>query len=537
MGYLPSLVGDMFSVLSPWANEPQNTSVLNEESSCVVARRPTSSQKVSQIPMEVVLEILEAAYYDDNMEPDVAFLANCALVSKAWSLPAQKLLFRHVHLRSNSAFLAFRSTVDRSTDRGRVLGDAVLRMRVTLDHNHPDRLTNDAFANAVLLCQNLYELDISLYGQGASEQDSSDASVTQRTVPSLDAGVLNLLRSGPRIHALKLANWSDSDHLPIQLLSGIWPSLTSVVLKGLPPRLPADVDALVPFRCNLSEIRMNFQVPPKLDFVRWLLQDSVRSLRIVEFEREPSSELLDFIVHQHGSSLESLSIPSCSSIEMVSAVQRCERLKELKLESPTLTPLLFKQLPSSVEHLAFGMDVDTPLHIIVKYIKEMDNVKTVTVHYWDGGERHSLLPTFKIACACKGVELLTMCNLQRFRTIVVSHHFIILNRVSHVQYCLQCSGVIPFRQHSSLVRRALRTYEQWFMHPENYAKPVRHSGKYLQRMSASCSSYWIVRSHRLSWKFLTFMCLKTTYPIRNLLLQMSMSSMRRSEGAWCVWDC
>ncbi|KAH8119758.1 hypothetical protein DFH11DRAFT_1685268 [Phellopilus nigrolimitatus] len=381
-----------------------------------------SGSSISHIPAEIILAILEAAYYDDNLEPDTQFLANCAIVCKSWSAPSQSLLFRHVFLRSSSAFSSFRSAVGRCTSRARALADVVVRLRITLDYNHPDQLSHRALALAVRLCPNLYELDISLYGCGVPVLDPAGAAGAFRVfraAPSFDAVTLALLREGPRIRSLRLANWSDNDQLAVQLLWDVWPSLTAVALKGTPPRMPAaDDEPWMPFNCNLSELRLSFQTSPKMDFVKWLLSSSIRSLRCLELEREPSMELLNVLLHQHGSSLESLSIPSCTSRGQASAVQSCERLREIRIESAMISPLLLKQLPDTLEHLAFALSRDTPLYLVVNFVKARDNLKAVTVHFWNGGDTHPLLPSLRIACACRGVELIDIHRIRQFREAV-----------------------------------------------------------------------------------------------------------------------
>lgn len=372
--------------------------------------------------MEIVLSILEAAYFDASLEPDVELLKNSSLVCRGWSTPSQKLLFRHVFLRTQTAFIAFQSAVDRSTLRGRMLGDAVTRLRVTLDHNQPYRLSHRSFARAMLLCPNLYELDLALYGQCAPGQDvtgAPDAIRMARPAPSFDDGTLSLLRSGPRITALQFSNWSDNSQSASQLLD-VWPSLKSVVLKGLPPSSPSASASSLPFRCALHELRMNFQASPSLDFVQWLLHNSATTLRILELEREPSADLLDLLVRDHGATLESLSLPACGSHDHALAVQQCERLKEFKIESPWVPPMVFKKLPATLEHLAFGVDKDTPLHMIVEAVKAKAGLKAVSVHLWEGGEDHAVLPSLRLACAYKGIELTTTLNVQRFRAMTVS---------------------------------------------------------------------------------------------------------------------
>ena len=177
--------------------------------------------------MEVVLQILEAAYFTDILEPDVQLLRSCALVCKDWSEPAQKLLFRHVSLSSESAFRSFSCAVNTNTVRGRALAENVARLRVTIDVNQPDQLHSRSFAQAVILCPYLYELDVSLYGPSDIPQDGTTSTTTATLgsgVPplSFDDTTLSLLRTGPRISALRFSNWSSiNDGTAFQQLSDI----------------------------------------------------------------------------------------------------------------------------------------------------------------------------------------------------------------------------------------------------------------------------------------------------------------------------
>src|SRR5882757_189527 len=98
---------------------------------------PTPRVPAAGIPIEVVLTIMEAAYFDESNDPDVDLLRNCALVCRAWAVHAQKLLFRRVRLCSESAFASFSEAVDRRSPRGRLLGDTVIQMRAVLDHTQP----------------------------------------------------------------------------------------------------------------------------------------------------------------------------------------------------------------------------------------------------------------------------------------------------------------------------------------------------------------------------------------------------------------
>ncbi|KAI0937318.1 hypothetical protein AcV5_005255 [Taiwanofungus camphoratus] len=374
------------------------------------------------MPIEIVMNILETAYHDNDLQCNIELFLNCALVCKDWSFLAQKLLFRHVTLRTQTAYISFQQSVDRSTPRGRMLGDAVQLMRVTLDHNQPYRLCQRSFARAVMLCPNLFELSIALYGQGAPGPGivgSPDESRMKRPAPSFDKRTLALLRSGPNITALQFSNWSDNSSSLFQLLD-VWPSLRFLDISGTPPQLPP-ASAEV-FTCTFEGLRMNFQIAPSVDFMKWLLQKSTTSLRTLEVVREPAPEMLEYVVSEHGAALQSLALPACSSRDGVAILSRCDALRELRIESAWVPPAVYKALPETMEHLALGVDMDTSLQPVVQAIKRSEVLKTVTMHLWLGGEHHPLLNRVKIACAVQGVDLRFTRDIRAFRTVTQGIH-------------------------------------------------------------------------------------------------------------------
>ncbi|KAJ6502650.1 hypothetical protein DFH09DRAFT_1289615 [Mycena vulgaris] len=354
------------------------------------------------LPLEIVLNIIEEVHHDDGqLDARAHFLKQCALVCRDWSIPAQKLLFSSVSLTSQSACVAFIAAVDRATPHGRMLGDAVLRLKVVLDHNQPFGLSQRSFAHAVTACPNLFELNLALYGQ--------------RPAQSFDDSTLELLRSGPRIGALQFRNWSENQHSITQLLD-VWPSLKSLTVSGTSPKLPSTT--LGPFPCALEELRMNFQTSPSVDFMKWLLHNSTSSLRVLELEREPSSELLEYMVDAHRETLRSLALPATTSHAQAQAVHKCEQLQELRVESPWTTPLLYRRLPTGIQHIALAVDQDTGLQGVLESVRSGQSLKAVTLQVWESGERHPLLPVLKLACAYHGVDLRITKDIRRFRSIL-----------------------------------------------------------------------------------------------------------------------
>ncbi|KAH9854407.1 hypothetical protein C2E23DRAFT_858550 [Lenzites betulinus] len=413
MGYL----GFIFASSS---KQPTTHHVESDLTTLYAPKKPVARQPKPPsvpVPMELVMTILESAYEGESVPAYTSLLQNCSLVCKNWSFVAQKLLFRNVSLKSQTAAIAFQQAVDRATPRGRQLGDAVVRMKVVLDQNQPYRLSHRSFARAVSLCPNLYELSVALYGAGVPGFDvigSPDAARMKRSAPSFDERTLAILRSGPRISALQFCNWSDNSSSLLQLLD-VWPSLSSLDISGTTPRL--ERDNAEPFPCALRELRTNFQASPSVEFMRWLLHNSTGSLRVLDLAREPTPDMLEYLLAEHGATLESLALPTCGTHEAAAAVRRCAALRELKIEGAWASPMLFKTLPGDLQHLAFGVDSGTSLQPVIQAIKKSADLRAVTMHVWHGGERHPQLSQLRIACAVQGVKLRQTTDVPAFRAI------------------------------------------------------------------------------------------------------------------------
>ena len=372
------------------------------------------------IPLELILSFIESASSSVGNEDRMDLLQSCSLVCRSWSTAAQKLLFARVTLRTQRSFESFMSAVDRTTIHGRILGEAVTRLHVVLDHNQPYSLHQHSFALAVTVCSNLDELDVSLYGCAEPEKDvvgNQDASRLRRSAPSFDEHTLSLLKSGPNIKALRFNNWSENQHAYFQLLD-VWSSLKFVSIGGTLPQDPQNSSS--PFLSKLHEVRFNFQTAPSIEFVKWLLRNSVDSLRVLRFDRDPCCELFEYLMDIHGPQLYSISFPSLSSPDLALSLQKCNQLRELRTETPSSSTIVYKLIPDHLEHLAFGLDRDSPLTSVIDLVKSRNALKAMTVQVWDGGDQHSLLTPLKIACAYRGVDLLLTNNLTLFRISPVS---------------------------------------------------------------------------------------------------------------------
>ncbi|KAF9056061.1 hypothetical protein BJ165DRAFT_1522013 [Panaeolus papilionaceus] len=380
-------------------------------------RKHTSD--IPQLPLELIFTIMDLASSDLSQDQRNTLLSSCALVCRAWSSVAQKLLFSQIHLSGQRAFQAFITAVDPSVVHGRILGEAVRELSVVLDHNQPSGLHPQSFAIAVTQCPNLQQLSISLYGCAEPGEDvigAPDTARLRRLAPSFDDTTLALLHSGPQISSLHFDNWSENKDSVYQLLQ-VWTSLQTLSIGGTPPQ-PLQESPL-PFPCALKNLSLNFQSSPSVEFLKWLLHNSSESLRTLNFRRDPSNHVFDFLLEAHGSTLHSVSLPGYGTLEQSKSIQNCSQLRTLRTENPSCLSTLYKHLPDSIEHVAFRLDRDAPMNSIIDLVKRRRHMKRVTVQVSDGGSRHPHLSPLKATCAFRGVGLDLLNDLRCYRATQV----------------------------------------------------------------------------------------------------------------------
>lgn len=383
--------------------------------------------------MELVLHILESAYYDERtLEPDYAVLRNSALVCSDWREAAQRLLFRHVVLRTKSAYLAFADAVAQDTAHAQLLSENIVRLRATVDLSQPNGIAMDSFAHALSLVPNLYELDLSLFGSSTRSATASsslgqvDPAELSRNFPSLPAPLMSALKlARPRaLTALALSNWSDNTKLTTQLLS-VFGSRASresecgplrfLSLRGAnPPAAP--LRSALAFASDLTGLRMSFQKPPSSAFATWLLNNTT-ALESLELERDAHPDLLAHLVHLQPC-ITSLALPACTT-STVPALSKLAALRELRVEDPWLSPSTFRALPlGALEHLALGIGRETPLRVALDAIVRAPKLQAVTAMVWD---ENPFVEEMRTAAAQKAVPVAwkTVRDVRVFRSLVV----------------------------------------------------------------------------------------------------------------------
>ncbi|KAI0095132.1 hypothetical protein BDY19DRAFT_988898 [Irpex rosettiformis] len=389
------------------------------QSSCTHAPAPRDTQRSLHVPLEVVIHVLSYIDEDEDDGASKETLTSCALVSKHWSFAAQEYLFRRVTLRSASAFDSFAAAVRDASPRGRALASAVKRMHCIVDDKQPHSLSLSKFTQAVTLCPNLQSLHLALFSAPLASEGTvvtGNGNCSSSPTLAFTDDVLSALRNGPRISTLRFDNWSDDETALVQLLHNL-PSVTALAVSGKTPSLPSP--SLESSSCALQEIRLNFQTTPSTEFLVWLLHNSKGVLRSLEFQREPSITLLEHLVTEHCDTLESLALPACASQEGAALLERCTRLRELRLENAWVAPGVRRVLPSSLERLAIAVDKETPLQPVIQAIKRSEALSSITLQVWAEGERHPQLAAVKVACAARGIQLKVMRDIHVFRTIKV----------------------------------------------------------------------------------------------------------------------
>ena len=438
----------------------------------------------SQVPIEIVLRILDLA---SNSSPEPKFLQSCSLACKAWSIHAQKMLFRSVsistHRQYTTLVAAFQSHApDRTSTmvvrrsnlaklpmslipgiqnfpptlgfaHSHVLRRSVIELNVIIDSNQPDGLTFPQFSHLVSLCPNLRKIGISAFGMqphGMVAQGVVHQWQMSRLAPPVPDEVLEELRNAhnnSRVSELRVHDWSDNSGVLTQLL-GIWPHITSLRIAGKLPTTNQGIDSTsfagtldtAPRALETLSLNCHTGTEPAVDFVKWLLAGSRRTLRRLEFSKEPSTKLLEDIFSRSTFPLDSVSLPSCAcpavgqiirdrlgptsirvlnhhEIDEDNTFVRAQGLKELFVQDP-LTPLEFLVSvvrSETVQSIGFGVDGRTDLSSIARAIKAQTGLKRVAVWFCGRGGDNLELAGLRIACAIKGIELEETRDIRKFR--------------------------------------------------------------------------------------------------------------------------
>ncbi|KAF8531538.1 hypothetical protein JB92DRAFT_2851125 [Gautieria morchelliformis] len=275
---------------------------------------------IPSLPSEIILQVLEAGYFNHKFRPDRSYLNTCCRVCRAWAAQAQPLLFRHVEVRTPSSLPGLKEALTRPSHRRSALKDVVLWLKVWIGTT-PTVSSPADLSSLLSICSNLYGL-----------------SVTFRNMWTLPEVPVIL---PPNVSALECCDWEGELGVEITriLVRSGWASLRILVLRGCPP--------ICQISPNLTELRIEchstFLHEP------WNTRKPKLNLRILDVSQHTICHcLLEFSRH----SLESVIMPWWLS---PLALKDCLRLREFKTEtfiSQELSQVL-RDLP--LEHLAYAV--------------------------------------------------------------------------------------------------------------------------------------------------------------------------------------
>ena len=311
------------------------------------------------------------------------------------------LLFRHVSLRSHVAFDALFNAMSSDASRRR-LARHVRSLSAVFDPQQPGRLHAFSFTQAVSLFPNLSELDLSFYPPPKlfpSNVRKSEPFVV------LEDEALSMLRSGPRITALRLANWSNDTSLLGTFLSLYHGSLRTLSLRGnpssfsVPPTPTALSTPLYPISLTLEP---SLALIPAL--MNWLTdpKDAPR-IHTLEFTRQPEPAVLTALLAAHSSTLKTLALPTLTVADAAAvAAHGCPRLEALRTEHPYAT-LPSRLLSARLRHVALA--AGPAVALIREEARAGGRLERMSVVTWRGDEEErETVRVLKALCAQLGIR-------------------------------------------------------------------------------------------------------------------------------------
>ncbi|KAG8214893.1 hypothetical protein J3R82DRAFT_10065 [Butyriboletus roseoflavus] len=359
---------------------------------------------MSHLPPEIVLVILEHAYYTPTGCPDYTFLVNCSLVCASWSVPAQSLLFRKTTRLRSHTIPSFRAALIAPAVRQKSLGHAVRSLDISVGWSLNESCQPEAFVQLLQACPRLYELSLSTYGLHEFDQFA----------------LAKLKDSGQCIRALDLQYCGVQSLVLFQLL-GIWPHIRFLKIGteiAWPWRHPAETpvsrqsksnfgsrnDTVLrpPARVSLYDLALSRIPQPAV--LTWLLGSSASSLHILDLREIPGSAARE-IMGVHAPRLRSLRLLHYN-LDSAAFLRQCTCLEEFIIYNiPVLVPLA-PELPPSIEFLSFRNPIHTfrdTLHPILDAIEVLPRLRILTCDKNSEGLRDFAM--LRTRCAEKGVEV------------------------------------------------------------------------------------------------------------------------------------
>ncbi|KAG8831297.1 hypothetical protein FRC17_003344 [Serendipita sp. 399] len=234
-------------------------------------QRQRSSPNLVGDVLELILDHLYT-FGNHKLRPDRRPLARYALISRAWRLPTQILLFREVWIRKRSQLDSLHAALLPKTRHAQLLAHTVRVLWIRIDGlDRTGTLGPDQLPECMRLCPRLYELRLETSG-----------------LTRLPENVLRSLEATPPIHALRLIkptmmdpNRLEYTEIHFQLLQVLRWRLQFFVMEGNyeihwpRKRYPAP-------RHQFLEVDIgavpSWYAPDSEKFLRWLLRNSTKTL-------------------------------------------------------------------------------------------------------------------------------------------------------------------------------------------------------------------------------------------------------------------
>ena len=386
---------------------------------------------MSSILPEILFHILEYGYYIPpgprrNIPPgtpNYKHLKACALVCRAWSGPAQSLLFRSVLWLRDRNIYVFHAALLSSAARGRALGGCVQTLDMTISPVSQSSLAIHRKLNipacntqgcsplvAVALlqaCPHIHELVL----------DFHRADLDQETLEKLKV-------AGRRLERLSLAcyGWQPLI-IPFDLLR-IWPNIRFLKIRSglsspwrhtgtsLMPQSASDTKELADKSVTqISLYHLTLTVPIEPDALAWLLASSVDSLCILDLPVPLYLEERNFLA-RHVPQLHSLCSLRLSRYDndTITLLRLCTSLEELVFRRFHLPPLypLASNLPPTIQRLAFTIGIykcRVTLQPIIDAVDTLPNHKVLTFNQNVWRQHHEEYAILEWRCKRKGAKV------------------------------------------------------------------------------------------------------------------------------------
>ncbi|KAI0354997.1 hypothetical protein OH77DRAFT_1425622 [Trametes cingulata] len=344
------------------------------------------------LPVELIASILEHLYYTKGV-PDHSTIKACALISPAWTEPAQRLLFRRVtlnNLHHGRAHNSFCNATNPSTERGRTLGQHVRVLELFVGEKSGLDLDDADMVDILGRTPRLYELALQIAG---IHQFSVQ---TMENLAQLAAGKTSEDSRAPlRIRALTLLSCGIQSPILYQLLQ-VWPCIEflflGVEIAAPPPK----------YTPTFHLYQLTLMRTPRYSILSWLLSTSLESLRIISFRDAPGRDI-DPLLEAVGPRLRSLRLMNYS-LRAAKVLEYCPNLEEFVIVQLST---LFKldKLPRTLEHLGcrnLPLE-DQSLDSVIEAVEDLPHLRVLTCASQAATDPR--MTELEQLCKSKGIQL------------------------------------------------------------------------------------------------------------------------------------